>query len=158
MRTPLALHAGLAALLCVSLAACRDTAPGATTVPDPEPPAAAAGAAGDTGQAEVLDGELIASTNEPFWNARIDGAVLRLQGIESQRELAIDTSETANGTRTVRAIDANGSVELKFSGERCQDTMSGAMFPYTAALSIDGGALVHGCARPASMPPPGAGM
>ncbi|MBO9716805.1 MAG: hypothetical protein J7507_08320 [Pseudoxanthomonas sp.] len=98
---------------------------------------------------------MIASTNEPFWQASVIGNALLLRGIGSERSLAVTASDIAGDTRTIRASDPNGKVELQVIAAPCQDTMAGAKFPLSAVLAIDGGAPVNGCARPASMPPPG---
>ncbi|WP_162435423.1 hypothetical protein [Pseudoxanthomonas koreensis] len=148
----------VAAVLCVALAACKPAQDAAAPAGD----AAAAGSgAGDTASApsgQALDGDLVASTNEPFWAVTVSATGLVLSGIESQRSLAVASSKSADGTRTVVATDAAGKAELTVTAKECQDSMSGAMFPFAAVLAIDGGAPINGCARPASMPPPGEGM
>lgn len=156
-----ATHLALAAALCLALAACKDKAQDAASAPvDPAATSAApadaavpptASASPDT----ALQGDVIASTNEPFWQAQASGPVMTLRSPEGERQLAISTSDVAGDTRTLRATDANGLVELKIVATECQDSMSGASFPYSAVLVVDGGAPVNGCARPASMPPPG---
>ncbi|WP_144409351.1 hypothetical protein [Pseudoxanthomonas suwonensis] len=158
MRTPMpAANLCLTVALCLALAACRGPQQPDATVPPASGPATEAtvdeadAATGDAG----LEGDIIASTNEPFWQAQVSGPVLVLRGIDGQRELAVTTSDTAGDTRSVRATDASGLVELTVTATECQDTMSGATFPYSAVLSIDGGGPINGCARPASMPPPG---
>jgi len=164
MRTSLpATSLPLSAILCLALAGCGDKPQQAAPAAEPASPAPAAGTAPatapDAATADAaLQGELIVSTNEPFWHAQVSGEVLVLRGIEAQRELAIAASDAAAGTRTVRAADAAGTVDLQVTATACQDSMSGAMFPYSAVLAIDGGAPIKGCARPASMPPPGEGM
>lgn len=154
---PIATRTGLGIALCLVLAACHDKPQEAATpvaeapADAPAPPAAAPAAD------SALEGELIASTNEPFWQAQVagPGPTLTLRGIDSQRELAVASSQTVGDTRTLRAVDASGAVDLKVTATTCQDTMSGASFPYSAVLVIDGGTPINGCARPASMPPPG---
>ncbi|UWX03407.1 hypothetical protein H1235_09035 [Pseudoxanthomonas sp. NC8] len=69
--------------------------------------------------------------------------------------MAITSSNSNANTRTIRASDAAGVVELQVSVGPCRDSMAGAEFPLGAVLAIDGGTPIHGCARPASMPPPG---
>lgn len=153
-----------ATVLCLALAACKPAQEAAAPASDAAaasagtdaaaaPPAATPATAGHS-----VDGDVIASTNEPFWSANVSGPVLALSGIDSQRSLAVSSSETVGDTRTLVATDASGKVELKVTAKQCQDSMSGAMFPFDAVLVIDGGAPVSGCARPASMPPPGEGL
>lgn len=148
-------------LLCLAIAACKpaqDAAPASDAAAG-----AAAGATPDGTPATAdhdMDGDIIASTNEPFWSASVSGPgpTLVLSGIDGQRTLAVASGGTVDGTRTLVAVDANGKVELKVTATECQDSMSGAMFPFSAVLVIDGGAPINGCARPASMPPPGKGL
>ncbi|WP_372013640.1 hypothetical protein [Pseudoxanthomonas sp. 10H] len=149
---------GLATLVSLQLSACGAgepaPAPASSTgeaAPPPAPAAAPPAAPADA----PLAGDLIVSTNEPFWQATIDGAAVGLRGIEHQRRLDVVDSTIDGDTRTVRASDASGVVELRVVATPCQDSMSGAMFPFGAVLVIDGAAPVNGCARPASMPPPG---
>lgn len=104
--------------------------------------------------ATALGGDLVASTNEPFWQAQVAGQTLTLRGIESERALMISSSRIAGATRTVKAADARGLLELQVIDAPCQDSMSGARFPYRAVLILDGETF-NGCARPASMPQPG---
>ncbi len=150
-----------ATVLCLALAACKPPQEAATPVSDAATASAGTDAAVDPPAATAghsVDGDIIASTNEPFWSANVSGPVLVLSGIESQRSLAVSSSETVGDTRTLVATDASGKVELKVTAQECQDSMSGAMFPFDAVLVIDGGAPINGCARPASMPPPGEGL
>lgn len=152
-----------AAVLCVSLAACKPAHESASPAGDaPAAPATADAttappATPDTAGHSV-DGDIIASTNEPFWSASVSGPALVLSGIDGQRSLAVSSSETAGSTRTLVATDAAGKVELTVTAQECQDSMSGATFPFGAVLVIDGGTPINGCARPASMPPPGEGL
>ena len=151
----------LAIALVLALAACRQEAPPEAPAPVDAPSAtasdqaiAAPGPAASTGD-EALEGDVIASTNEPFWQASVTGATLTLRGIGSERSVAVTASEVAGDTRSIRASDASGVVELQVIAAECQDTMAGAKFPLSAVLAIDGEAPVNGCARPAWMPPPG---
>jgi uncharacterized membrane protein len=97
----------------------------------------------------------ILSTNEPFWNARVDGDVLVLRGLDGERRLAITVNQALLDGRHVMAQDDAGQVEIRIAPMLCQDSMSGATFPYTGRLTFDGAAPIPGCARPASDPPPG---
>ena len=151
----------LATLLGLSLAACKDKSQEQTVDADPaagsvvptEAPAAA------TAKSAAMDAapesDLVASTNEPFWQAQASGPVMTLRGIEGERQLAISTSDGIGDMRILRATDAGGVVELQVTAAPCRDSMSGAQFPYSAVLVIDGGTPLSGCARPASMPAPG---
>jgi uncharacterized membrane protein len=150
----------LIAAVVLSLAACRRETPQEAALPADAATASTADAAAAPGAAAPagnpgLQGDVIASTNEPFWQASVIGNALLLRGIGSERSLAVTASDIAGDTRTIRASDPNGVVELQVIATPCQDTMAGAHFPLSAVLAIDGGTPVNGCARPASMPPPG---
>lgn len=125
--------------------------------PAPQETAPGGSDPGDT-QGQVPT-DLIVSTNEPFWQARAEDGVVVLEGagVEGRRmpihASDIDTS-TDPQSRVIRAGDEAGKVELRVTDAACQDDMSGANFPMTGTLSIDGGEPIRGCARPASMPPP----
>lgn len=123
------------------------------------PGAQVAGAAG-TGAGVPED--LVVSTNEPFWQARVEGGVLQLSGPElaQPRRMQVDVEapdrrQAATAGRRVRARDGHGEVVLEVTAQPCQDSMSGAWFPLAATLSVEGAGAVAGCARPAAMPPPG---
>ena len=95
------------------------------------------------------------STNEPFWQARVEGGSVVLSGPDVDgRRFAIDSANAADGARVVHAGDAAGSISITLLPGPCQDSMSGAMFPLGAELTIDGIGPTPGCARPADMPPP----
>ena len=97
----------------------------------------------------------ILSTNEPFWNARVDGDVLVLKGLDGERRLTITVNQALPDGRHVMAQDDAGRVEIRIAPMLCQDSMSGADFPYTGRLTFDEAVPIPGCARPASDPPPG---
>lgn len=122
--------------------------------PNVEAPPAAAGTA--TAAPAALPQDLVVSTNEPFWQATVEGGQVLLRGPDVDgRRFDVVSSRDVDGTRTIRATDADGAIDLRVRDQACQDDMSGADFPYRGELAIDGGAAVRGCARPASMPPPG---
>jgi len=106
--------------------------------------------------ASGLPAEFIVSTNEPFWQARVDadGIALTGPGVEDRR-FRVDSREDGDGARLVHGSDAGGTISLTLRPGPCQDSMSGADFPHVGELTIDGIGPVRGCARPADMPPPG---
>lgn len=144
---PLLLGAALALAGCDSG---RDTPASAGT--DAAAPTAVQ--AGDT--AAGLPAEFIVSTNEPFWQARVDaeGIALAGPGVEDRR-FRVDSQEDGDGARLVHGSDAGGTISLTLLPGPCQDSMSGATYPHAGELTIDGIGPVRGCARPADMPAPG---
>ncbi|UNK41192.1 hypothetical protein MNO14_09355 [Luteimonas sp. S4-F44] len=144
------------ALGAVSLAACQ---PSGETAARPGASVAADGG-GERGEpvtvdGAALDGDVVVSTNEPFWQARIEGDTVLVTGVDgpARRFANASSSMTADGRR-IAARDQAGDVVLIVRRMRCEDDMSGARFPLTALLTLDGDGPHHGCARPASMPPP----
>ena len=128
------------------------TSPGATGASAPVSPSPSGGVAS---LPATLPADFVVSTNEPFWQARVDGGEVLLDGPEVEgRRFVIDTRQDADGARAVVARDAGGSITVRLSPGPCQDSMSGAEFPFAGELEIDGAGPAHGCARPAHMPPP----
>ena len=124
----------LAALLLVGCGASR---PGSGTGAEATPPGFAA------------------PTNDPFWPARVEGREVGLDGPGVQaRRFAIESDADSGNTRVVVASDAAGRITARRSPGPCLDSMSGAEFPFSGELEIDGAGAVQGCARPAGMPPP----
>jgi uncharacterized membrane protein len=146
------------AAIALSSACTQRDAQVPATAPETTPATQAAKATEPRADADVaspVPADVVVSTNEPFWQARVDGAVVTLTGADiTERKLAIQSSDADAKSRSIRAKDAQGTVELRVMDEPCEDDMSGAPFPLTATLAIDGKSAVRGCARPASMPPP----
>ena len=139
------MHLRLLFLLAATglLVACRDSGSG-----NPNGDSAASGAAA-SGQ------DIVVSTNEPFWQVRIEADSVVLQGVDAptRRFDGVRASMTAEGRR-FEASDSAGSVVVIVRRMECEDDMSGARFPMTGLVTIDGRGPFHGCARPASMPRP----
>lgn len=155
-------------LLALPLAACGSPSPDNEALPEAENTALADNAApmppADTPQANnalpapgspALPDDLIVSTNEPFWQARISRNAVVLTGIDQpERRLAIINSNEASDGRVIRARDARGSIDVTIRNAPCEDSMSGARFPFSGSLTISGRGNADGCARLASAPPP----
>ncbi|WP_394000021.1 hypothetical protein ACF3M1_09350 [Luteimonas sp. WGS1318] len=147
-RLPLALS--VSALL---LAACGESTHSGDAAPIDEDAAGAPVDQADTRPA--LDEDIVVSTNEPFWQARLEGDTIVLTGVETaERRLADARSSMTSDGQRISARDAQGEVVLIVRRMRCEDDMSGARFPMTGLLTIDGRGPFRGCARPASMAPP----
>lgn len=146
----------LAAALATSFAACQPDEPR----PDADASAMQTPAAPEATVAPVVpeDGvpeAVVVSTNEPFWQAWVEGGELVLvgAGVDERRypilSSRLEPSQADQALRVVNAADASGKVEIRVAHLACQDSMSGAGFPMTGTLSIDGGEAITGCARPA---------
>ena len=147
----------LAAALCLALAACTPSQPPAAEDAAPAPAVDPAPVA-ETGRVAALGDDLRIATPEPSWGVVVEGGDLSLSGIDAQRDLQVSTNDIADDARTVVGTDATGQVQVKVTPVGCQDTMSGAAFPFSASSAIDGGAPINGCAVPTWMPLPGEGM
>lgn len=117
-------------------------------------PRASTGVAGGADQA--LPEAFVVSTNEPFWNARVEAAGIVLNGPDvSDRRFALAGGDSAPAGRVVRGLDDAGrTIEVRITAGPCEDSMSGAVFPYRGWVAVDGGSAASGCARPADMAPP----
>ena len=105
--------------------------------------------------AQALPAEFVVSTNEPFWQARVEGGEVVLDGPDVDgRRFSIDRQDEGDGARVVHARDAAGTISVTLRPGPCQDSMSGAEFPHAGEVTIDGVGPAPGCARPAGTPPP----
>lgn len=155
IRTLSVLVALCAVAACSDRAAPAPSAPAPATVEQPSPVPTAGPLPGPApASASPIPVEVVVSTNEPFWQARVQGSTLVLAGPEGERRFAVESNEATAEGRHVGATDAKGRVELQVTPQPCEDDMSGAAFPYTGSVSIDGAAAARGCARPASSPIP----
>lgn len=96
------------------------------------------------------EGDLQASGNEPFWNVHIAGdtAVVRTPDeIDGVRYTDGRWSRPPQGgwRFEAAAADGTGTITLDVEEARCADSMSGARYPYRAALVRDGRSM-SGCA------------
>ena len=104
----------------------------------------------------MIPDDIVVSTNEPFWNARVEDGEIVLTGAgQPERRLTVESAQVTGDSSTIRASDANGNLLIEVRPQACQDSMSGAEYPFTGSLAFDGEAAIMGCARPASMPAPG---
>lgn len=139
--------------LALPLAGCeRGPAPAAEAPPTAD---SAPAADADAGAAPAAAGDVIVSTNEPFWQARVEGGEVVLVGPEVEgRRHAVTADGEADGVRRIEAAGEAGTITLTVMPGPCEDSMSGARFPLAGELVVDGGTPAPGCARPADMPPP----
>ena len=142
----------LAVALAASVAACQPEAPTADADASPQPGATAAPGAtvAPVVSEESVPEAVVVFTNEPFWQAWVQGGELVLVGAGvDERRYPIQSSRLDKQVRVVNAANASGKVEIRVADLACQDSMSGADFPMTGTLSIYGGEAITGCARPA---------
>jgi len=109
------------------------------------------------------DAELEASGNEPFWHLRLDGDEVLYRTPEDQDgTLFHDVTWTSPGNGTWRMealrdfVDGIEYLVLEVSDTPCSDSMSGARYPWTATLEVEG-ASWPGCAREGRNLPEGPG-
>lgn len=108
---------------------------------------------------EHLLGPMIVSTNEPFFSARVDEKSIQLTGVDHPHPVhftVIDIKDFHHGRRWT-GRNQNDDLVVQILDTPCTDSMSGAQFPLTGII-VTGRMNAEGCARPADMPPPGAGM
>lgn len=142
--------------MAFSLAGCAPDATPPEGTPDADDALEAPPALPAVLDAVELPAEFVVSTNEPFWQARVENGELVLSGPEVEgRRFAIVHDETGDGARQVHGSDDAGTIAVTIRPGPCQDSMSGAEFPQSGELTIDGIGPTMGCARPADMPPPG---
>lgn len=144
-------------VLALPLVACDSATPPPAALPDDDDARVGLPADPPPGNpASALPEEFVVLTNEPFWQARVEGGVVVLSGPDVEgRRFAVDTDHDADGARVIHAGDDAGSISVTLLPGPCEDRMSGAVFPQAAELTIDGIGPTPGCARPADMPPPG---
>jgi uncharacterized membrane protein len=83
---------------------------------------------------------------EPFWRLDVTATRLELSRIgEDARSFEIGERSATGGTLEWSATDSDGEVlTVRLDDERCQDPMSGSLFPYSAHLTVFGEQL-KGC-------------
>jgi uncharacterized membrane protein len=141
----------LAALLL--LAACNGGSPTADPAEAPADPyvpeATAEPAAAAPAAPSRLPQDLVVATNEPFWNAAVEGDRVVLTGADSpRRELRIVSDDTVSATRRIVARDARGRVTVEVIDRPCVNDMSGLPFPHSGTISIGAQGPFRGCAAP----------
>lgn len=154
------MHRALMTTLLIAalpLAGC-DRAPSAgdpAAATDAPAPAAPAAPTAPEAPAPTLPAEFVVSTNEPFWQARVEGGEVVLDGPDVDgRRFSIERRDEGDDARVVHARDAAGTISVTLRPGPCQDSMSGAEFPHAGDVTIDGVGPAPGCARPAGTPPP----
>lgn len=122
-------------------------------MPVPEPAATGVVVPAGTDTSDLrTQTQITASGNEPFWSVVVDGGTLTYKTPEriSGAKFEAVRTQTADGLRFSGAHDGSEFV-LELRDVPCQDSMSGAMFDFTASLAVDGQSMT-GCARRTSDP------
>ncbi len=97
------------------------------------------------------EGEVEARGNEPFWVVRVEGGEARVltpespAGTDYHHGTWARSGDSAWVYRARSRGDETDSLTLRLTTVRCIDNMSGAWYPFGAALSR-GGSRVTGCA------------
>ena len=96
------------------------------------------------------DADVQARGNEPFWRVDVDGSTATLrtpEAIEGIQYFGGAWTRPADGQWRFEATRAEpaGSLALELTEGRCADSMSGARYPYRAAVTVDGQRM-DGCA------------
>lgn len=96
--------------------------------------------------------QFTASGNEPFWSVVVDGGTLTYKTPERISGITFEArrTETADGVHFSGSHEGS-EFDLELRDVPCQDSMSGAMFDFTASLAVDGQSMT-GCARRTSDP------
>lgn len=97
---------------------------------------------------EMLDGLVFrAQGNEPFWSVNVTSLDIALERPATDPVTFPFTTPTDSAGMRVYSTRAPGgpSLHLVLTEERCQDSMSGFWFPYSARAVVDGDTLT-GCA------------
>lgn len=91
---------------------------------------------------------VMARGNEPFWSVEVTADKLIWRQPDAPKEVVFDAvqSEDAEGTVGYTGSADGHALELFIDAQLCRDSMSGALFAYTARASFDGKQL-KGCAR-----------
>ena len=87
--------------------------------------------------------------NEPFWNVTVVGGELRFEAMDADEPFvqpAIEARVPGHSGPAWRAEADGRMLELLLVVERCWDGMSGAAYPYSAKVNLDGQSFT-GCAH-----------
>lgn len=95
-----------------------------------------------------------ATASEPFFTVEVDGDSGTVETVDGDRRTMRVTRRVATSTGArIELSDGRGHAAVDLHDRACQDGMSGAGFPLTSRITIDGLAN-DGCARRLSDPPP----
>ena len=95
------------------------------------------------GCAESWDYEVRAHGNEPFWSITVKRDTILFEQPDEPHRIVFPYAAASSGT--YRSVAAGDSLVLTLEEHRCQDGMSGFIFPLTAHARVRGREL-HGCA------------
>lgn len=86
--------------------------------------------------------------NEPFWSVEVTEDKMIWRQPDAPKEITVDAPQSQDSEGTVGYVGegAGHKLELFVDSEVCRDSMSGAVFAYSARAVLDGKEL-KGCAR-----------
>lgn len=90
--------------------------------------------------------------NEPFWHFTADAGKLRFENLGKDAEyFPYRVFDSDGTTRTFNAKNARSSIQIRMMQKTCINDMSGAEYPWTAEVTIDGRKL-RGCGERGKLP------
>ncbi|HET9252244.1 MAG TPA: hypothetical protein VFP58_09020 [Candidatus Eisenbacteria bacterium] len=98
-----------------------------------------------------------ASGNEPFWSATVGADSIVFEQPDEPRRTAIPLASREEGANerifrgTTSGASPNG-IRVTVKPGRCSDSMSGALYSFSAEVAF-GGRSLSGCAREGDLPP-----
>lgn len=108
-------------------------------------------ATGGAGTTHTVPASVRVLTNEPFLSAMIAEDMVTVDGPGvRRRSVPLVASRILPDGREWHARDGYGDVTVRVLDRPCTDDMSGASFPWSGSLSVDG-VTGHGCALPSTM-------
>jgi putative lipoprotein len=89
-----------------------------------------------------------ASGNEPFWSVTVGKDTVVFEQPDEPRRIAAPLTRRDEGAsrRVFQAETAGHVIRVALSPARCSDSMSGALYSFSAEVVFDGRSL-SGCAR-----------
>ena len=113
--------------------------------------------------AAQLPDHVVVSVNEPFLSAEVAEGHIVLRSPDDPEGSTFDIAATSTARTADKArrswggTGKAGDIRIEVSNQPCTDSMSGATFPYSGSIELNG-KRHEGCARAAGTPAPGEGQ